>query len=147
MNKEKFVNPVVDYFGGGLNLAARFTPIIALSETVYIGSGLFGPARRNLHLQEATLGHFNIGKIFGEHDFTVKTGAVIEADLTSRTDAAYQASALGEGFIRNFLFITPFLIEFPLGETWRIEAGHALKWAGKSIRGSQFSTVSLSKTF
>lgn len=90
---------------------------------------------------------FNIGKALFKHDFILKLGLVIESDLTTRTDAAYQASPLGNGRIKNLVFVTPFLFEVPLGKGWSIEGGHAIKWRGKSVRGSQFSRLSVSKRF
>jgi hypothetical protein len=145
--KEKFVNPVVNYVGGGINAAFKFTEVIALTQSVFLGSGAFSPRTRNPQIQSTTLGIFNFGKSLFNRDLSFKTGLVIEADLTSRTDAAYLASAYGNGDIQNLVFVTPFLLNFPFCDTWDLEAGYANKWAGKSARGSGFLTAQLSKRF
>lgn len=147
IDKEKFLNPVLNYVGAGLNAVYSFIPEIGLNQSIFVGSGLFAPNRRNLNLRSATLGIFNVGKPLFNWDMILHTGGVLETDLTTRTDSAYQVSALGDGRIKNFVFITPFLFDLSLGNKWTLSAGHAVKWLGKSVRGSQFSTLSVSKVF
>lgn len=152
MDKDKFVNPVLNYGGLGLNLG--FQPIrgLGISQSGFMGSGLFSPTKRNPNVRSATLGVFNFGEILWNREVSLSTGVVIEADLKERTDAAYQSSTLADGRIKNFVFITPLVFRISLGrvalgETWRLEVAHAIKWIGKSARGSQFSHLGLSKTF
>jgi len=147
MDKRKFVNPVLDFVGIGLNTGVKISKVLGFSQAVYFGSGLFSPNRRNPHVQSTTLALINFGKPWYDKDAIIKVGAVIETDLTTRIDANYAASPIADGRINNLVFITPFLVEFDLGKGWSIEAGHAIKWTGKSIRGSQFSKFSVAKKF
>lgn len=147
IDENKFVNPVYDYVGGGLNLVYSFTKTVGISQTMYLGSGLFNPRKRNVHIQSATLPNFNVGQWFFGKDLIFSSGIVIEADLTSRTDAAYQASSLGDGRIKNTVFISPFLLNLPIGDHWSIEGGYATKWYGRSVRGSRFVTAGISTKF
>jgi len=147
MDKDKFVNPVLNYVGGGVNAVFSFTPEIAVSESVFLGSGLFQPRNRNPNLQSSSLGIFNLGQLFFSANVIFKTGLVVETDLASRLDADYQASALSDGEIMNLVFISPFLLNVPIQDSWGIEGGYAVKWAGKSAQGSQFGTLGISKKF
>jgi hypothetical protein len=147
IDENKFVNPVYDYIGGGLNLIYSFTKTIGISQTMYLGSGLFNPRKRNEHIQTATLPNFNVGQWFFGKDLVFSSGIVIESDLTSRIDQAYQSSSLGDGRIKNTVFISPFLLNLPIGNHWAIEGGYATKWYGRSVRGSRFVTAAISTKF
>ena len=147
IDENKFVNPVFDYIGGGLNLVYAFTKTVGFSQTMYLGSGLFHPRKRNVHIQSATLPNFNVGQWFFGKDLVFSSGIVIESDLTSRVDSAYLASSLGDGRIKNTVFISPFLLSIPFADSWALEGGYATKWYGRSVRGSRFVTAAISTKF
>lgn len=146
VNKEKFVKPNIHYGGGGVNAVVKLHDHIGMAQSVFIGSGL-SSSQKNPQIISSTLGLFNIGQWLFKHDVVFKFGAVVESDLTSRTDNRYQASALGNGRIQNLVFITPFLFDISLGKEWTLEVGHATKWVGRSVRGSQFTHLAISKKF
>jgi hypothetical protein len=148
-DQRKFVNPVVNYFGGGVSAVILFSRNFGLSQTGFLGSGVFSPRRRNPNVQSTTLGIFNFGQMVFSRDLTFRTGWIVEWDFLSRVDSAYQASALGNGEIKNLVNMTPFLVSLPIVDSWTIDASYVLKWgfAGKSIRGSRFGSLSISKTF
>jgi hypothetical protein len=146
MDKDKFVNPVINYLGAGLKGVYSLTPELGVSQSVFVGSGLFEPVKRNPNFRSATLGIFNFGKLWFDHDVVISSGLVLETDLQSRQDAAYQ-SALGNGTINNLVFIIPVFLDVALGKDWNLNLGHAMKYRGKSVRGSQFSQIGLSKKF
>jgi hypothetical protein len=148
MERTKFVNPVIDYIGGGLNMATKISSFFGMTNSVYFGSGLFLPRNRNPHVDGTTFFTLNFNSLTGgRQDFVLRAGGVVEYDVTSRIDAAYQASTLGDGRIKHMAFLTPFLIDIPFGTTWRLDGGYAMQWFAKSVRGSQFATVNLSKLF
>lgn len=147
VNKEKFVKSNMNYVSLGLQAAYEVLDPLVLSQSVSLGSGLFSPNTKNPNLQSATLGAFNIGSLLFGHDFVLQTGVVVEADLTSRIDAAYAASALGNGEIKNLVLITPFLIKVPFAKRFGFSAGYAIKWVGKSVRGAKYYTAELSAKF
>ncbi|MBI5298897.1 MAG: hypothetical protein HY877_01160 [Deltaproteobacteria bacterium] len=148
MNRSKFVNPVVDYVGGGLNTITKFTSVIGMTNSVYVGSGIFMPRKRNPHAQGTTFFSLNFNSLTkGRQDFILQAGGMVDYDLASRIDASYQASPLGDGRIKHMAFLTPFTIDIPLGTTWRLDGGYAKQWFGRSVRGSQFATFNLSKIF
>lgn len=147
MNKSKFVNPVVNYFGLGLNAVESLGPVFGLSQSAFIGSGMFAPRTRNPNVQGSFLVIINFGKMVGNNDFILKSGGIVESDLISRVDLSYQSSALGSGRIKNRVFATPFMLEWAFNDEWSVDGSYSMKWIGRSVRGSRFATFNIARKF
>ncbi|MDO8526641.1 MAG: hypothetical protein Q7T03_03015 [Deltaproteobacteria bacterium] len=144
MDKSKFVNPIVDYVGVGIYTTLSVIDLISINNTAYVGSGLFLPKRRNPSVQDTALLILNLG---ANKSFLLKGGISVDYDLTSRVDANYLASPLGDGTIKNFVIATPFLADVPLGGNWSVNGGYVMLWKGRSIRGTETAVFNLAKKF
>jgi len=147
MEKKKFVKPSVNYIGGGLSASGEVLNHFYLSQTIFLGSGLFSPRTKNTNLISNTLPSVNWGQLLFNFDSVFTTGLAVEADLSSRTDKAYGKSALANGKIKNLVFASPFIFDHPISEHLSLRAGFAAKWAGKSARGSMFFNGELAYKF
>jgi len=147
MEKKKFVKPNINYVGGGLSASGELADQFFLSQTLFLGSGLFSPRTKNANIISNTFPSVNFGQLFFGRDFSFTTGLSVEADVTKRTDAAYAASALADGKIRNLVFVTPFVFNFPFAERFSTQGGLAVKWKGKSTRGSMFFNFEVAAKF
>ncbi len=139
MNKSKFVNPVVNYIGFGLNAVESLGSVFGLSQTGFVGSGMFSPKTRNPNVQGSFLLLLDFGKM------VMKGGGATEADITSRVDPNYQSSTLRSGRIKNMIFTTPFFLEWAFNDEWSIDGSYSIKWIGRSLRGSRFATFNIVK--
>ncbi len=143
MSKQKFVKPNVNYLGGGLSASGQLLDNFYLGQSVFLGSGLFSPRTKNLNFISNTFPSANLGQLLSNFDLTMTTGLSVEADLTKRTDQAYQQSSFADGKIQNLVFVTPFIFTMPIFKDLMTQGGIAVKWAGRSSRGSMFFNFEL----
>jgi hypothetical protein len=150
----KFVNPRVDYFGGGTSVGVRLTPWLSYESRLYFGSGLIESKRR----QNATVAiinafGFEAQKWLLPYKIGIKLGPYFDGDLTERTDERYDAAytvGYAQGVRDRIRMMRFALAAFPYIQVSKfavIEASYVQKIFGYDTPATQFYTIGVRAAF
>ncbi|MBK7579323.1 MAG: hypothetical protein IPI67_03870 [Myxococcales bacterium] len=151
MNLEKFENPRLDYFAGGLNVGVELETWLGFESTVYIGSGTrpFGK-QQNGAAALSGMFDFKARRWLLPWKAGLKLGPYVEGDIherfDERYDRAYSPVVLPQGGgapeqsrdrIRAARFAVALLPYFLVTEHLSVEAGYVQKFFGYDARATQ----------
>lgn len=151
MNLEKFMNPRMDYFAGGLNTGVELRHWLAFESTIFLGSGTRPVGKQqNGAVALSALFHFRVRQWLLPWKAGVKVGPYVEGDIHERFDERYdkayspvvlpQPGATPEQSrdrIRAARFAVATLPYFLITDHLSVEVGYVQKFFGYDARATQ----------
>ncbi len=153
---EKFANPSVHYFAGGVTLGVHVTPWLGFESLTFVGLGTrpFG-TEQNGAVALSNLFVFEAPRWILPWKAGVKLGPYVEMDLHERFDPVYDAAYSGTSpdgaprrdRIRAARFALSILPYFLITDTFAVEGGYVQKLFGYDARATQFFYVGVRGSF
>ena len=147
LHHAKFVNPRVDYFGGGTAVGTRLRPWLTYESRLYFGSGLIdSPRRQNATVSILNVFGFEATKWLLPWKIGIKVGPYFDADLTERVDERYDAAytfGYDQGArdrVRMMRFAAAFFPYVQITDYVVLELSYVQKLFGYDTPATQFLT-------
>lgn len=146
-NKNKFSNPRLDLFALGLTSAFNITENFFQKNLIHYGSG--DSSAQNSYLAIDTGFGYRLNHLVGRQ-FTVSGSLFLEADMSQRRDASYDAAFSPAGTqdrIRAFKYGTLIGADIALTSTINLSMNYLQKLGGYDARSTKIYTANIGYKF
>ncbi len=146
-NKNKFSNPRLDLFALGITSAFNITDNLFQKNLIHYGSG--DRPSQNAYLAVDTGLGYRLNHLVGRQ-FTVTGSLFIEADMTERTDPAYDAAftpAGNQDRVRAFKYGTVLGADIALTNKINLNVNYLQKIGGYDARSTSIYTANIGYKF